>query len=161
MFNLLRQAAPTLTHLTLGTGYYKRNVPRERHAYRDFDSQEMRTCLAPLTALRTLTLKFEFHDPLWQGAGYWSPAETFAHMVLILASFPLCLRRIVLSFADVKPTGLYHPKFRLWSGSWLWSELDLRLLVPLIGRYEHLEAVVFEGTQGATPEEQRLPLQIL
>ena len=162
MFDFLQEAASTLTHVTFGASHIEKGGPADgldddQYAYRHFDSDEMRRRLAPLTSLRSITLKFEFHSTGFN-PGLYPRSDVFAHMILVLASFPLCLRRITLSFANptydlkLSPGVAYATPH---GGSWLWPELNLRQLVPLLRRYEQLEAVVFVGVDGMTAEERK------
>lgn len=166
LFELMCKAAPTLTHITLGETQRKQfklngyviayNDPR--CAYHHFDSEAMRTRLAPLTSLRSLTFEFKFYEPGRRFSNTPYPrAEVFARMVRLLAAFPPCVRRVTLSFAHPDPvflsdSGVLYDDLR-W-GSWVWPDIDLRLLVPLLRRYERLEAVVFEGVERTTVEEK-------
>ncbi len=156
-FDFLREAAWTLTHLTFGTGFYGPNIPYNQWAYHKFDSAEMRTRLAPLTSLRSITLKFHAFDSTQSNTSLDIVSGTFAVMVSLLASFPPCVRRITFSFADAKFDVLRHPGhpgLLPRSESWCWSDLNLRQIVPLLQRYTQLEAVIFEGAEGSRQEDK-------
>lgn len=125
IFDLLRGAAATLAHITLGashtkqrlrTGYFIEDLHDDQCAYHEFDLQEMRTGLTALTSLRSLTLKFQFHPPerSLDDLDVLSPYEAFTRMAPILASFPTCLERITFSFASPGPmlVDTYNPPYR-------------------------------------------------
>ncbi len=157
LLDFLCESAPILTHITLGTGYP--SPFQIGRAYHEFDSQEMRTRLAPLTSLLSLTLKV-YSETMGLSATnieLLTCQETFARMMPLLASFPPSLRRITFSFAHPKPW--VHSRFT--GASWLSPDLDLRPLVPLLQRYKQLEIIAFEGNDDMKVEEKERVLNDL
>lgn len=111
----------------------------------------MRTRLAPLTSLHSLTLMFQLFTSK-TSPEFDFLCQTFERMIPILASFPPCLRRITFSFVHPKLQEAVDFTGPSWQLSWL--DMNLRLLVPLLQRYEELEAVVFQGADEMRAEEK-------
>lgn len=146
--DLLRESGGNLAHITFiieDVPWRSPTIPDLIRAHDHFSSDEMRSSMVALSALRSLTLRLGIsRDIGWSSNG--TRAALWSVLIAMLHSFPPIVRRIEITLFYVTPS----PGDRSFPYDnmpvWCIPEFDLRALGSCMQRFSELRSVVIAGT---------------